>query len=93
VVWISSNTPASDTQIAIGVGTAAVNGTEQTVANESTAPSGVTFSEGDIILVKPGRPCDRSLNGGPSASRDHGKAVQGHSVPIAGAGEARHEAR
>lgn len=43
VVWISSNTPAS--RLAIGVGTAAVNGTEQTVANESTAPAGVTFSQ------------------------------------------------
>lgn len=43
VVWISSNTPAS--RLAIGVGTAAVNGTEQTVANESTAPTSVTFSQ------------------------------------------------
>ena len=31
--------------LAIGVGTSAVNGTEQTVANESTAPAGVAFSE------------------------------------------------
>ena len=45
VVWISANTPLAGTVLAIGVGTAAVNGTEQTVANESTAPAGVTFSE------------------------------------------------
>ena len=45
VVWISSNTPLAGTALAIGVGTSAVNGTEQTVANESTAPAGVTFSE------------------------------------------------
>lgn len=45
VVWISANTPSGGTALAIGVGTAAVNGTEQTVANESTAPAGVTFSE------------------------------------------------
>lgn len=45
VVWISANTPNANTTLAIGVGTAAVNGTEQTIANESTAPSGVTFSE------------------------------------------------
>lgn len=44
VVWISSNTTSTDDEVDIGVGTAAVNGTEQTVANESTAPSGVTFS-------------------------------------------------
>lgn len=44
VVYISSNTPSPDTTADIGVGTAAVNGTEQTVADESTAPTGVTFS-------------------------------------------------
>lgn len=44
VIWIQTNTPASDTTVDIGLGTSAVNGTEQTVANESTAPSGVTFS-------------------------------------------------
>jgi hypothetical protein len=44
VVWISANTPNAATTIDIGVGTAAVNGTEQTIANESTAPSGVSFS-------------------------------------------------
>jgi hypothetical protein len=45
VVWISANTPSSSTTLAIGVGTAAVNGTEQTVADETTAPAGVTFTE------------------------------------------------
>ena len=44
VAWVSANTPSANTQIDIGVGTAAVNGTEQTVADESTAPAGVTFS-------------------------------------------------
>lgn len=44
-VWINANTPLAGTQLAIGVGTAAVNATEQTVANETTAPSGVTFTE------------------------------------------------
>ena len=44
VVWISANTPNASTTLDIGVGTAAVNGTEQTVANESTAPTSVTFS-------------------------------------------------
>lgn len=43
-VWRSAHSPGSDTVVAIGVGTAAVNGTEQTVATEADAPSGVTFS-------------------------------------------------
>lgn len=42
--WISSNTPSTDDTIDIGLGTSAVGGTEQTVANENTAPSGVSFS-------------------------------------------------
>lgn len=44
VVWISANTPSGDTSMEVAVGTAAVNGTEQTIANENTAPSGTTFS-------------------------------------------------
>lgn len=43
-VWISTNTPSADTEIQIGLGTSAINGTEQTVANENTAPTSVTFS-------------------------------------------------
>lgn len=43
-VWIQTQTPSSDTSIEIGLGTSAINGTEQTIANENTAPSGVTFS-------------------------------------------------
>ena len=43
-VFIQTNTPSSDTDVAIGLGSSAINGTEQTVADESTAPSGVTFS-------------------------------------------------
>lgn len=43
-VWVSANTPLAGTTLDIGVGTSAVNGTEQTIADESTAPSGVTFS-------------------------------------------------
>lgn len=45
VVWISANTPLAGSTLAIGIGSAAVNGTEQTVANEGAGPSGVTFSE------------------------------------------------
>lgn len=45
VVWLSANTASATTTIAIGLGTSALNGVEQTVANENTAPVGVTFSE------------------------------------------------
>ena len=44
VVWVSANTPSASTTLDIGVGTSAVNGTEQTIADENTAPVGVTFS-------------------------------------------------
>ena len=43
-IFIPTNTSSPDTTLDIGVGTSAVNATEQTVANENTAPSGVTFS-------------------------------------------------
>lgn len=44
VAWIAANTPSPGTTVDVGVGTSAVNATEQTVANENTAPTGVTFS-------------------------------------------------
>lgn len=43
VAWLAANTPSATTTVDIGVGTSAVNGTEQTVADETTAPSGITF--------------------------------------------------
>lgn len=44
ICWINTNTPAAGSNIDIGVGTAAMNATEQTIVDESTAPTGVTFS-------------------------------------------------
>lgn len=44
-VWLQANTPSATTTVAIGLGTSAQGETEQTVADEQTAPSGVTFSE------------------------------------------------
>lgn len=43
-IWIQSNTPSADTAVRIALGTSAVNGTEQTIASEITAPTGVTWS-------------------------------------------------
>lgn len=46
-VYISDNTESATTYAEIGLGTSAINATEQTVADESTAPSGVSFSQAD----------------------------------------------
>jgi hypothetical protein len=43
-VFIATNTPSPDTTVEIALGTSALNGTEQTIANEATAPSGTSFS-------------------------------------------------
>lgn len=43
-MWISADTAAPGTKIEIGIGTAALNATEQTVGSETAAPAGVTFS-------------------------------------------------
>ncbi len=43
VIWIQSNTTGS--RIAIGAGSSAINGTEQTVADEQTAPGSVSFTQ------------------------------------------------
>lgn len=54
-VWIQTNTPSTDTAVEIGLGSSAVNGTEQTVANENTAPTSVTFGtangEGNALSI------------------------------------------
>ncbi len=44
VIWIDTDTPSTDSDVDIGLGTSAINGTEQSVADEDTAPAGVTFS-------------------------------------------------
>jgi hypothetical protein len=48
LAWIQSDTSGAESDISIGVGSAAVNGTEQTIANESTAPADVTFSDAAV---------------------------------------------
>ena len=42
--WIESTSSGGD-KITIGLGTSAINGTEQTIANEKTSPTGVNWSE------------------------------------------------
>ena len=55
VVWIQTNTPSTDTVVAIALAGEGVNGTAETVGNESTAPSGESFSspanEGAAISI------------------------------------------
>lgn len=43
-VFIQNNSPSPDTDVEIALGTSAINGTEQTIANETTAPTGTSFS-------------------------------------------------
>lgn len=43
-VWISTNTPSTDTVVAIALAGEGINGTAETVANENTAPVGESFS-------------------------------------------------
>jgi len=42
--WIQAQTPSGDTDVAIGLAAAGLNAAETAVANENTAPAGVTFS-------------------------------------------------
>lgn len=45
-VYITTNTPSTDTVFDVAVGTAAINATEQgPVANEDTAPTGVSWGQ------------------------------------------------
>lgn len=44
-IWVQVESPSGDTDEEIGLGTSAINGTEQTVADEQTAPAGVTFAQ------------------------------------------------
>lgn len=48
LLWIDTNTTSTSTTVEIGLGTSAIDGIEQTVANESSAPSGVTFSAAGV---------------------------------------------
>jgi hypothetical protein len=43
VLWLPVNTPSANTIVEAGLGTSAMNGTEQTIADENTPPVGVTF--------------------------------------------------
>lgn len=81
VAWLQSNTPSSSTQVDIGLGTSAVNGTEQLIANENTAPTGVAFvagadKAGGVALgdIPPGQHravwLRRTVNGGAAAAND-----------------------
>ncbi len=44
-IWVHSESPSADTDEEIGLGSSAVSGTEQTIADEDTAPSGVSFAQ------------------------------------------------
>ena len=44
VLWILANTPSADTTIDVALGTSAINGVEQAVADETVAPAGVAWT-------------------------------------------------
>ncbi len=44
-LFVQTESPSTDTDEEIGLGSSAVNGVEQTVADEQTAPTGVTFAQ------------------------------------------------
>ncbi len=44
-IWVQTETPSGSSDEEIGLGTSAINGVEQAVANEATAPAGVTFAQ------------------------------------------------
>jgi hypothetical protein len=44
VVWVSTDTPSADTDVDVTVAAEAVNVTQATIANETTAPATVTFT-------------------------------------------------
>lgn len=48
---ILSNTSSPDTSIEVSWGTSAINGTEQTVANETTAPTGMSWTTGTTTSI------------------------------------------
>jgi hypothetical protein len=54
-VWISANTTSDGTSAEIGLGASGINGAESEIADEETAPAGVTFysaaNEGAALLI------------------------------------------
>lgn len=47
-IWVETESPSADSDELIGLGTSGVGGTEQTVADEQTAPVGVAFSQANL---------------------------------------------
>lgn len=92
-IWIQTQTPSASTDVAIGLAAAGLNGTETAVANENTAPAGVTFSApstfgAGLVLgtIPPGQHYGvwerRTVNAGAaSASDSFTLRVQGDSNP------------
>jgi len=50
-VWISTDTPSADTDADVALAAEAVNVTMATIADENTAPSGVTFNNSAVSFA------------------------------------------
>lgn len=48
-IQLLSDTPSEDTSIAIGLGSAAIGAPEQTIADEGTAPIGISFTADEQV--------------------------------------------
>lgn len=50
-IWIETDTPAAGSDVAIALGSAGKNGTEQTIVDENIAPTAVSWETGSSHLV------------------------------------------
>ena len=74
VAFIESESSHAGVNVSMGLGTSAVNGTEQTIANETTAPSGVDFSADTDTTTAGESTADPSLTVGDIPPGEH-KAI------------------
>jgi len=51
LAWVESETDHGGVNASLAIGSSAINGVEQTVADENTAPAGVTFSDTDTTTA------------------------------------------
>ncbi|MEJ1381334.1 MAG: hypothetical protein RPT95_10270 [Candidatus Sedimenticola sp. (ex Thyasira tokunagai)] len=86
-VFVNSESPSAETDEEIGLGSSAIDGTEQTVADEDTAPVGVAFSQANgeanalaIGDLAPGQTkaiwIKRTISAGASAYNNDGTQIR-----------------
>lgn len=93
IAWVPTDTVEPSSLIQVGVGTSTVNGTEQTISSDTTAPTGVVFvpaniKSGAVALgdIPPGQHralwISRTMSAGaPVASSTYSIRVEGATLP------------